>query len=68
VDADIKGFFDHVDHEWLIKFVKHRIADPNIHRLIVRLVNVRKLNVSEKTIINRQHLTFSGLPIIAARA
>ena len=38
VDADIKGFFDHVDHEWLIKFVKHRIADPNIHRLIVRFL------------------------------
>jgi len=38
VDADIKGFFDHVDHEWLMKFVKHRITDPNIHRLIARFL------------------------------
>lgn len=38
VDADIKGFFDHVDHQWLMKFIGHRIADPNIHRLIVRFL------------------------------
>jgi len=32
VDADIKGFFDNVDHEWLMKFLGHRIADkPAIH-------------------------------------
>lgn len=34
VDADIKGFFDHVDHEWLMKFLELRIADPNFLRLI----------------------------------
>lgn len=38
VDADIKGFFDNVDHELLIKFLEHRIADPNIIRLIKRLL------------------------------
>lgn len=38
VDADIKGFFDHVDHEWLMKFLRHRIVDPNILRLIVRFL------------------------------
>lgn len=38
VDADIKGFFDHVDHQWLIKFLQHRIADPNILRLIARIL------------------------------
>ena len=26
-DADIRGFFDAIDHEWLVKFVEHRIAD-----------------------------------------
>ena len=30
VDADIRGFFDHVDHEWLMKFLELRIADPNL--------------------------------------
>lgn len=38
VDADIKGFFDHVDHEWLMKFLQHRIADPNVLRLIARFL------------------------------
>ena len=34
LDADIKGFFDHLDHEWIIKFVESRIKDPNIIRLV----------------------------------
>jgi group II intron reverse transcriptase/maturase len=34
VDADIRGFFDHVDHEWLMKFLEVRIVDPNLLRLI----------------------------------
>ena len=34
LDADIKGFFDHLDHGWIIKFVESRIKDPNIIRLI----------------------------------
>lgn len=36
LDADVKGFFDHLDHEWIIKFVESRIKDPNIIRLIKR--------------------------------
>jgi len=38
VDVDIQGFFDNVDHEWLMKFIRHRIGDPNVHRLIVRFL------------------------------
>jgi group II intron reverse transcriptase/maturase len=34
LDADIKSFFDTVDHAWLMKFVEHRIADPRMLRLI----------------------------------
>ena len=34
LDADIKGFFDTIDHEWLIKFLEHRIGDKRILRLI----------------------------------
>jgi group II intron reverse transcriptase/maturase len=34
LDADIRGFFDNLSHEWLIKFVEHRIADRRILRLI----------------------------------
>ena len=34
LDADIRGFFDNLSHEWLLKFVQHRVADPRILRLI----------------------------------
>ena len=34
VDADIKGFFDHMDHEWILEFVKYYMKDPNILGLI----------------------------------
>ena len=34
LDADIRGFFDNMGHEWIDRFVQHRIADPRILRLI----------------------------------
>ena len=34
LDADICGFFDHLSHEWLVKFIEHRVADRRIVRLI----------------------------------
>jgi RNA-directed DNA polymerase len=34
LDADIRGFFDAIVHEWMEKFLKHRIADRRILRLI----------------------------------
>ena len=34
LDADIKGFFQHLDHEWIIRFIGSRIKDPNIIRLV----------------------------------
>ena len=34
LDADIEGFFDTIDHEWLIKFLEHRIGDRRLLRLI----------------------------------
>ena len=38
LDADIKGFFDHLDHEWIIKFIGSRIKDQNIIRLVRRML------------------------------
>ncbi len=38
VEADIKGFFDHVNQEWLMKFLAHRIGDQRVLRLIVRML------------------------------
>jgi len=34
LDADIRGFFDAVDHGWMAKFVEHRIGDRRVSRLI----------------------------------
>ena len=34
LDADIRGFFDSVDHGWLVKFVEHRIGDRRVVHLI----------------------------------
>ena len=38
VEADIKGFFDHVHHEHLMRFVEHRIRDSNLLRVIQRFL------------------------------
>ena len=34
LDLDIRGFFDAIDHEWLLKFVEHRIKDKRVIRHI----------------------------------
>jgi hypothetical protein len=33
-DADIRGFFDNMSHEWTMKFIQHRVADRRMLRLI----------------------------------
>jgi RNA-directed DNA polymerase len=39
LDADIRGFFDTISHEWMVKFVEHRIADRRVVRLIQKWLN-----------------------------
>jgi RNA-directed DNA polymerase len=39
LDADIRGFFDTLNHEWLVKFIEHRIADPRAVRHIQKWLN-----------------------------
>ena len=34
LDADVRGFFDSISHEWLVKFIEHRVADRRVVRLI----------------------------------
>lgn len=45
VEADIKGFFDNVDHDWLIKFLEHDIADKKFINIIKKFL---KAGVLEK--------------------
>ncbi len=39
MDADIRGFFDNVDRDWLIEFLEHRIGDKRVIRLIIKWLN-----------------------------
>jgi hypothetical protein len=34
LDADIRGFYDAIDHGWMLEFLEHRIADRRMLRLI----------------------------------
>jgi len=47
VDADIKGFFDHMNHEWVLKFVGYYIQDPNILNLINKYLKAGILEEGE---------------------
>jgi len=47
LDADIRGFFDTIDHEWLIKFVEHRISDKRVLRHIRKWLNAGVLEDGE---------------------
>lgn len=44
LDADIRGFFDPMSHEWTMEFLRHRVADNRILRLIQKWL---KAGVSE---------------------
>jgi group II intron reverse transcriptase/maturase len=52
LDADIRGFFDSVSQEWLIRFLEHRVGDERIIRLVRKWLKAGvledgKWNVSE---------------------
>jgi len=39
LDADIRGFFDTMDHDWVMRFIEHRIADRRVQRHIKKWLN-----------------------------
>lgn len=51
IDADISGYFDNIDHTWMISCLNERIADPNFKRLILRFLKagIIKAGVKQKT-------------------
>ena len=49
LDADIRGFFEAIDHGWLVKFVEHRIADRRVVRLIQKWLNAGVLEDGART-------------------
>lgn len=49
LDMDIRGFFDTIDHGWLVQFVEHRIADRRVVRLIQKWLNAGVLEEGTRT-------------------
>src|SRR3970282_153569 len=49
LDADIRSFFDTLDHGWLVKFVEHRIADRRVLRLIQKWLKAGVLEEGRRT-------------------
>ena len=55
LDVDIRGFFDAISHEWLVKFIEQRIADRRVVRLIQKWLNAgvledgKRIRVEEGT-------------------
>jgi group II intron reverse transcriptase/maturase len=47
VEADIKGFFDHVSHEWMLRCLKVRIQDPSLLLLIRRFLKAGYVDAGE---------------------
>ena len=47
LEFDVRGFFDNVSHEWMIRFVEHRIADQRIIRLIQKWLKAGTLEGGE---------------------
>ncbi len=59
LDADVRAFFDTLQHEWLIKFIEHRIADRRIIRLIQKWLRAGVLE-NGKLIRNREGTVQGG--------
>jgi RNA-directed DNA polymerase len=49
LDVDIRGFFDSIDHGWLVRFIEHRIADRRIVHLIQKWLNAGVLEDGKRT-------------------
>ncbi len=56
IDVDIENFFDNIDHQWMIEFIKHKISDPNFNSLIIKFL---KAGVIEQ---NKYSETEKGTP------
>jgi len=50
LDADIRGFFDAIDHEWLVRFIEHRIGDQRVIRHVQKWLKAGVLEDGEVTL------------------
>ena len=50
LDADIRGYFDAIDHEWLVKFIEHRVVDKRVLRHIKKWLNAGVLEEGARVV------------------
>ena len=50
VEADIKGFFDNVEHDWMIKFLSHRIGDKRMQRYVARFLKAGVMDEGKRLV------------------
>jgi group II intron reverse transcriptase/maturase len=50
LDADIRSFFDTLEHEWLVRFIEHRVADRRVVRLIQKWLNAGVLEEGQRIV------------------
>ena len=53
IPGDVQGFFDAISHEWLVKFVEHRIGDRRVVRLIQKWLNAGVLEKGKRTQVDK---------------
>ena len=53
LDADIQGFFDAMEHDWLLRFLRHRIADKRLLRLITKWLKVGTIHEGRHELSSR---------------
>ena len=51
LDLDVRSFFDRLSHEWLVRFLQHRIADRRVVRLIQKWLNAGVLEKGKRTLV-----------------
>ena len=49
LDADISKFFDTIEHDWLVRFIEHRVADARVVRLIKKWLHAGVLEDGQVT-------------------
>src|SRR5579859_5186821 len=49
LDLDVRSFFDRLSHEWLVRFLQHRIVDRRVVRLIQKWLNAGVLEKGKRT-------------------
>ncbi len=62
LDADIRGFFDTLDHGWLVKFLEHRVADRRVVRLIQKWLRATGREHTRRPVRSREAASAPSWP------